>query len=107
MLGEVAAPTLIVHGTKDTFVSIESSRRAASQLTAEYKLVEICVLPECNARPDNWCYHPVQGHHLERYYLARERGLITDAEFDAVKELSRPRANSYALIRVASLEPER
>lgn len=41
VIGEIAAPTLIVHGTKDTFVPIESSRQAASQLTAEHKLVEI------------------------------------------------------------------
>jgi pimeloyl-ACP methyl ester carboxylesterase len=41
VLGEIAAPTLIVHGTKDTFVPIESSRAAASQLTAEHQLVEI------------------------------------------------------------------
>lgn len=40
-LAEIQAPTLIVHGTKDTFVPIESSRQAASQLTAEHKLVEI------------------------------------------------------------------
>lgn len=41
VLGEIAAPTLIVHGTKDTFVPIESSRAAASQLAASHKLVEI------------------------------------------------------------------
>lgn len=41
VLGEIAAPTLIVHGTKDTFVPIESSRHAVPQLTAEHKLVEI------------------------------------------------------------------
>ncbi len=41
VIGEIAAPTLIVHGTKDTLVPIESSRQAASQLTAEHQLVEI------------------------------------------------------------------
>lgn len=41
VLGEIAAPTLIVHGTQDTFISIESSRAAVHQFTAEHKLVEI------------------------------------------------------------------
>lgn len=41
VLSEVSAPTLVVHGTEDTFVSIESSRAAARQLTCEHRLVEI------------------------------------------------------------------
>jgi alpha-beta hydrolase superfamily lysophospholipase len=41
VLGEIQAPTLIVHGTKDTFVSIDASRAAAQQLRAEHQLVEI------------------------------------------------------------------
>lgn len=41
VLSEIQAPTLIVHGTKDTFVPIESSREAATRLTAEHRLVEI------------------------------------------------------------------
>lgn len=40
-LAEIVAPTLIVHGTKDTFVPIDSSRRAAAQLTAPHELLEI------------------------------------------------------------------
>jgi len=40
-LGQVTAPTLIVHGTKDTFVPIESSRRAISSFAGESRLVEI------------------------------------------------------------------
>jgi alpha-beta hydrolase superfamily lysophospholipase len=38
---EIAAPTLIVHGTKDTFVSIEGSREAAPRFRVEHRLVEI------------------------------------------------------------------
>ena len=41
VLGDIKAPTLIVHGTEDTFVPVESSRTAARQLQAEHKLVEI------------------------------------------------------------------
>jgi alpha-beta hydrolase superfamily lysophospholipase len=41
VLGEIQAPTLVVHGTKDTFVPIESSREAMQQFQTEHKLVEI------------------------------------------------------------------
>jgi alpha-beta hydrolase superfamily lysophospholipase len=41
VLGEISAPTLVVHGTEDTLVPIESSRQAMTQFTAEHKLVEI------------------------------------------------------------------
>jgi pimeloyl-ACP methyl ester carboxylesterase len=41
VLGDIQAPTLIVHGTKDTFISVESSRWAAQQLTVEHRLIEI------------------------------------------------------------------
>ena len=40
-LGEITAPTLLVHGTKDTFVPVEDSRAAAHLFTAEHRLVEI------------------------------------------------------------------
>lgn len=41
VLGEITAPTLIIHGTKDTFISIDSSRAAVSQLRTQHRLVEI------------------------------------------------------------------
>jgi uncharacterized protein len=41
VLGEIAVPTLIVHGTRDTFVPIEASREAVTRLTCEHWLVVI------------------------------------------------------------------
>lgn len=41
-LAEVTVPTLLVHGTRDTFIPIASSRSAAGQMTrAEARLIEI------------------------------------------------------------------
>jgi pimeloyl-ACP methyl ester carboxylesterase len=41
VLREVRSPTLIVHGTRDTFVPVESSRSAARKFRAPCELVEI------------------------------------------------------------------
>lgn len=41
VLGEITAPTLIVHGTEDTFISVESSRLADKQITCEHRLLEL------------------------------------------------------------------
>jgi pimeloyl-ACP methyl ester carboxylesterase len=41
VLGEITAPTMIVHGTEDAFVPIESSRAAVTQLTTRHELIEI------------------------------------------------------------------
>lgn len=41
VLGEITAPTLILHGTKDTFISVDSSRAAVALLKAPHRLVEI------------------------------------------------------------------
>jgi uncharacterized protein len=40
-LGEITAPTLIVHGTEDTFISVESSREANRALTCKHQLLEL------------------------------------------------------------------
>lgn len=41
VLDEITAPTLIVHGTGDTLVPIETSRAAMDRFTTEHRLVEI------------------------------------------------------------------
>jgi uncharacterized protein len=41
VLGDIRAPTLLVHGTEDTFVPIELTRAALSGFRTAYRLVEI------------------------------------------------------------------
>lgn len=41
VLPTITAPTLVVHGTKDTFVPVEASRSAMARFRVEHKLVEI------------------------------------------------------------------
>jgi hypothetical protein len=41
VLGDISAPTLIIHGTKDTFIPIDSSRSAVPLFQAPHRLVEI------------------------------------------------------------------
>ncbi|BBG00776.1 MULTISPECIES: alpha/beta hydrolase [Pseudonocardia] len=52
-LPTLSVPTLIVHGTADTFIPIESSRRAARALTGPHRLVELDGAQHGIAVPDD------------------------------------------------------
>ncbi len=41
VLHEISTPTLLVHGTQDTFVPVETSRQADALLRCEHQLIEI------------------------------------------------------------------
>jgi uncharacterized protein len=41
VLDQISTPTLLIHGTKDTFIPIESSRAAAAKLKAPHRLIEL------------------------------------------------------------------
>jgi pimeloyl-ACP methyl ester carboxylesterase len=53
MLGEILAPTLIVHGTQDTFIPIDSSRAAVAVIAGGAKLIEIDGAQHGLAVPDD------------------------------------------------------
>ncbi|MFI5783314.1 alpha/beta hydrolase [Nocardia sp. NPDC051570] len=41
VLADIVAPTFIVHGTGDTFIPVDSSRRAVAELKCEHRLLEL------------------------------------------------------------------
>lgn len=66
-LPNVAAPTLVVHGTRDTFIPVESSRAAVATLRCPHRLVELDGAQHGLAEPDDPTYqHPrTQARHAE------------------------------------------
>ncbi|MEW2115592.1 alpha/beta fold hydrolase [Streptomyces sp. NPDC005474] len=69
VLGEVESPTLVVHGTEDTFVPIESSRTAVQQFRAPCELIEIEGSQHGFAVPDDPQYLDPQSQEWQRFVI--------------------------------------
>lgn len=78
-LGEIESPTLIVHGTRDTFVPIESSRAAATLLRAEHRLVEIEGSQHGFAVHDDPTYADPQSQEWQAFVIRTVAGWVTAA----------------------------
>lgn len=68
-LGKVTVPTLIVHGTRDTFVPIESSRLAVGSFAGGAALVEIEGAQHGIAVHDDPQYHNPQTREWQAYAI--------------------------------------
>lgn len=76
-LPQITAPTMIVHGTKDTFVPVESSREAVGRFTAECRLVEIEGSQHGFAVHDDPQYLDPQSQEWQAYVIRTVVGWIT------------------------------
>jgi alpha-beta hydrolase superfamily lysophospholipase len=70
VLGEIEAPTLIVHGTGDTFVPVQSSRDALGQFRCVAELMEISGAQHGFAVPDDPAYRHPQTRHWQASVIA-------------------------------------
>ncbi len=69
VLGEITTPTLLVHGTKDTFISIDASRAAARHLRTEHRFVEIAGAQHGFAVPDDPQYRDPQSREWQAFVI--------------------------------------
>jgi uncharacterized protein len=77
VLGEIQAPTLVMHGNKDTLVSIESSRDAMSQFSAPHELVEIEGAQHGFAVHDDPQYLNPQSQEWQAFVIRTAAGWLT------------------------------
>jgi uncharacterized protein len=77
-LGEIRAPTLVVHGTKDTFVPVETSRDAVPLLHAPHRLVEIEGSQHGFAVHDDPQYLNPQSQEWQAFVIRTVAGWITE-----------------------------
>ena len=69
LLRNIIAPTLIVHGTRDTFVPVDSSRRYIQEITTESKLLEIEGAQHGIAAHDDPGYREPQTQRWQTYVI--------------------------------------
>lgn len=79
VLGEITAPTLLMHGTKDTFVPIELTRAALPLLQAERRLVEIEGSQHGFAVHDDPQYLDPQSQEWQAFVIRTVAGWITES----------------------------
>ncbi|MET8543150.1 alpha/beta fold hydrolase [Kitasatospora sp. NPDC004799] len=75
-LGDILAPTLLVHGTEDAFVPIEASRAAVEQLRSGGELVEIDGAAHGFAVPDDDAYLDPRTHRWQAVAIDRAVGWL-------------------------------
>lgn len=78
VLGSIAAPTLIVHGTRDTFIPVDSSRRYAQLIAAESTLLEIDGAQHGIAVHDDPGYRDPQTQRWQTYVIDSVAKWMTD-----------------------------
>ncbi len=76
-LADVQAPTLIVHGTKDTFIPVESSRDADRRLAAPHRLLELEGAQHGIAVHDDPTYADPQSQAWQAEVIAAVRDWLT------------------------------
>lgn len=76
-IGEIAAPTLVVHGTKDTLVPIESSRAAMAKFRAEARLIEVEGSQHGFAVHDDPQYLQPQSQEWQAFVIRTVAGWVT------------------------------
>ncbi|MBM9506495.1 alpha/beta hydrolase [Actinacidiphila acididurans] len=77
-LGEVRAPTLIVHGTKDTFVPVDASRAAVSQFSGPCRLIEIDGAQHGFAVHDDPQYREPQSQEWQAFVIRTTAEFLND-----------------------------
>jgi len=77
VLGEITAPTLLVHGTKDTLVPIETTLAALPKFRAEHRLVEIEGSQHGFAVHDDPKYLNPQSQEWQAFVIRTVAGWIT------------------------------